>query len=145
MSKRIVSFRDRKWIFYTGILLWCLTIPAAFNTIVAFIVGLRILYLPHTLITFLLLIMPPLLLIGILERVKKPEARIRSLIHILLLATVFIIAWMFNITYSLIEASELINILFFTLIFSTAFTVTAVPLSLHLYSRKNKAITYNIE
>ncbi len=144
MPKLIVSPSDRKWVFYTGIILWCIMIPLVFNIIFTFIVVQRLLFILHSPILLVLLILP-LPLASVLEWIKKPETRIRSLIHILLLAIVFITAWILNFTYSLLEASELVNILFFTLIFSTAFTVIVVPLTLYLYKRKNKAIIYNKE
>ena len=144
MPKLIVSPSDRKWVFYTSVILWCIMTPLVFNIIFTFIVVQRVLFMLHSPILLVLLILP-LPLASVLEWIKKPETRIRSLIHILLLTIVFATAWILNTTYSLLETSELLNILFFTLIFSTAFTVIVVPLTLHLYKRKNKAIIYNKE
>ena len=144
MPKLIVSPSDRKWVFYTSIILWCIMTPLVFNTIITFIIAQRVLFILHSPIPLVLLTLP-LPLASVLEWIKKPETRIRSLIHILLLTIVFTTAWTLNFTYSLLETSELVNILFFTLIFSTAFAVIVVPLTLHLYRRRNKAFIYNKE
>jgi len=126
------------------LILWGLTILVAFNTIVFFklLANVSVKILPGLDITILALILVLLAVVNILTLRKWSKLiegimeRTRYTLPIAILASLYVVAWILNFTRSILSLKDLIEIFYFTIMFSTGFTIVVVLVPLYIYRRK---------
>jgi len=132
--------KNSRWIIYTGLILWGLTILVVFNTIVLFkvLASVSVKVLLGLDITVLTLIPVLLAVVNILTWRKRSRLmeRTRYTLSLAILASFYVVAWILNFTRSILSLKDLIEIFYFTIMFSTGFTAVVIPVSLYIYRRK---------
>jgi len=132
--------KNRRWIIYTGLILWGLMILVGFNTIVSLrvLASVSVKVLPSLRIRVLTLILILLAVVNILtwSKLNKLMERTRYMLPLAVLASLYVVAWILNFTRSILSLKDLIEIFYFTIMFSTGFTAVVIPVSLYIYRRK---------
>jgi len=132
--------KNRRWIIYTGLILWGLMILVGFNTIVLFkvLASVSVKVLLGLDITVLALIPVLLAVVNILtwRKLSRLMERTRYTLPLAILAPFYIVAWILNFTWNILSLKDLIEIFYFTIMLSTGFTAVAIPASLYIYRRK---------
>ncbi|PUA31561.1 MAG: hypothetical protein B7O98_09235 [Zestosphaera tikiterensis] len=132
--------KNKRWVIYTGLILWGLTILLTFNTIVSLkvLASVSVKVLPGLDITALALILILLGVINILTWRKRSKLmeRTRYVLPLAILVAFYVVAWVLNFTRNLLSLNDLIEILYFAIIFSTVFTAVVIPVSLYIYRRR---------
>jgi len=132
--------KNKRWVIYTGLILWGFTILLTFNTIVSLkvLASVSVKVLPGLDITALALI---LILLGVVRiltwrKWSKLMERTRYVLPLAILVPFYVVAWVLNFTRNLLSLNDLIEILYFAIIFSTVFTAVVIPVSLYIYRRR---------
>jgi len=136
--------RNKRWVIYTGLSLWGLTILLTFNTIVSLkvLTNVSVKVLPGLDITALALILILLGVVNILtwrklsKLIERTMERTRYTLPLAILVPFYVVAWVLNFTRSILSLKDLIEILYFAIIFSTVFTAVVIPISLYIYRRR---------
>jgi len=129
--------KNKRWIVYTGLILWGLTILLTFNTIVSLkvLANVSMKVLPGLDITAPALILILLAVVNILawRKWSKLIERTRYMLPLAILVAFSVVAWVLNFTRNLLSLNDLIEILYFAIMFSTVFTAVVIPVSLYIY------------
>jgi len=132
--------RNKRWVIYTGLILWGLTILLTFNTIVSLkvLANVSVEVLPGLDITALALILILFAVVNILTWRKRSKLmeRTRYTLPLAILVAFYVVAWILNFIRSILSLKDLIEILYFAIIFSTVFTAVVIPVSLYIYRRR---------
>jgi len=139
--------KNKRWVVYTCLILWSLTILVVFNTVVLVNVIVRLfgsisaVTVPIGILSLIFLILIfyrkyRKFIIKINKRIDRFLERTRYVLPLAILVAFYVVAWVLNFTRNLLSLNDLIEILYFAIMFSTVFTAVVIPVSLYIYRRR---------
>ncbi|MEM1677631.1 MAG: hypothetical protein QW438_06030 [Ignisphaera sp.] len=125
-----------KRIFMVGLILWSLTLITSLNFIIvlmsvryAFTVNFNLLPLLYIVVAVVMIVV---------SKIYKISSKVYLFLWFFQLGVCFSIAWYISIAWGLLSSKTLLDILLYSVVFSTIFTVVSISISIYAYRRKHR-------